>query len=80
MFWPSTRDGYLLSTLAAVFVGGTPTWGGVGTVIGGVIGAFTVGFLQAGIIAAGGTAFYPQFFYGLILILALLGHSFNQPR
>lgn len=80
IFWPSTGDGYLLSTLAAVFVGGTPTWGGVGTVTGAVIGTFTVGFVSTGIIAAGLTGFYTQFFYGLVIILSLLGHRFNQPR
>jgi len=79
-FWPTAGDGYLLSTLAAVFVGGTPTWGGVGTVTGAVIGTFTVGFLQTGIIAAGLTGFYTQFFYGLVIILSLLGHRFNSPR
>jgi simple sugar transport system permease protein len=79
-FWPSAGDGYLLSTLAAVFVGGTPTWGGVGTVTGAVIGTFTVGFIQTGIIAAGLTGFYTQFFYGLVIILSLLGHRFNSPR
>jgi simple sugar transport system permease protein len=79
-FWPTAGDGYLLSTLAAVFVGGTPTWGGVGTVTGAVIGTFTVGFIQTGIIAAGLTGFYTQFFYGLVIILSLLGHRFNSPR
>ena len=80
IFWPTTGDGYLLSTLAAVFVGGTPTWGGVGTVTGAVIGTFTVGFVSTGIIAAGLTGFWTQFFYGLVIILSLLGHRFNQPR
>jgi ribose/xylose/arabinose/galactoside ABC-type transport system permease subunit len=79
-FWPSSGDGYLLSTLAAVFVGGTPTWGGVGTIGGAVIGAFIVGFMQTGIIAAGLTGFYTQFFYGLVIILSLVGHRFNAPR
>lgn len=79
-FWPTAGDGYLLSTLAAVFVGGTPTWGGVGTVGGAVIGTFIVGFIQTGIIAAGLTGFWTQFFYGLVIILSLLGHRFNSPR
>ena len=79
-FWPTTGDGYLLGTLAAVFVGGTPTWGGVGTVVGGVIGAFIVGFIETGLIASGFTGFYTQFFYGLVLILSLIGHRFNQQR
>lgn len=79
-FWPAAGDGYLLTTLAAVFVGGTPTWGGVGTVTGAAIGTFTVGFIETGIIAAGLTAFYTQFFYGLVIVLSLLGHRFNSPR
>ena len=79
-FYPTTGDGYLLSVLAAVFVGGTPTWGGVGTVVGGVIGAFIVGFIETGIIASGLTGYYTQFFYGLIIILSLISHRFNQGR
>jgi ribose/xylose/arabinose/galactoside ABC-type transport system permease subunit len=79
-FYPTTGEGYLLPTLAAVFVGGTPTWGGVGTVMGGVIGAFIVGFIETGIIASGLTGFYTQFFYGLIIILSLISHRFNQGR
>jgi simple sugar transport system permease protein len=77
-FYPTTGDGYLLAVLAAVFVGGTPTWGGVGTVVGGVIGAFIVGFIETGIIASGLTGYYTQFFYGLIIILSLISHRFNQ--
>ncbi|MFX8844709.1 hypothetical protein ABTM93_19890, partial [Acinetobacter baumannii] len=31
-WWPTTGDGYLLPAIASVFVGGTPTWAGVGTI------------------------------------------------
>ena len=79
-FWPTTGDGYLLPTLAAVFVGGTPTWGGVATISGAVIGVFIVGFIETGLIASGFTGFYTQFFYGLVLILSLVAHRFNQQR
>ena len=79
-WWPTTGDGYLLPAIASVFVGGTPTWGGVGTVTGGAIGALTVSFIQSGIVAAGLSGFYVQFFNGLIIILALLGHRWNQKR
>ena len=34
-WWPTTGDGYLLPAIASVFVGGTPTWGGTGTIVGG---------------------------------------------
>ena len=78
--WPTTGDGYLLPAIASVFVGGTPTWGGVGTIAGGAIGALTVSFIQSGIVAAGLSGFYVQFFNGLIIILSLLGHRWNQKR
>jgi simple sugar transport system permease protein len=79
-WWPTTGDGYLLPAIASVFVGGTPTWGGIGTVTGGAIGATIVSFIQSGIVAAGLSGFYVQFFNGLIIILALLGHRWNQKR
>jgi ribose/xylose/arabinose/galactoside ABC-type transport system permease subunit len=79
-WWPTSGDGYLLPILASVFVGGTPTWGGVGTIAGGAIGALIVSFIQTGIVAAGLSGFYVQFFNGLIIILSLLGHRWNQSR
>ncbi|MBW9063055.1 ABC transporter permease [Rhizobium herbae] len=79
-WWPTAGDGYLLPVLASVFVGGTPTWGGVGTVVGGAIGTLTVAFIQTGVVAAGLSGFYVQFFNGLIIILSLVGHRWNQER
>lgn len=79
-WWPTAGEGYFLPVLASVFVGGTPTWGGVGTVIGGAIGALIVSFIQTGVVGAGLSGFYVQFFDGVIIILALIGHRWNQPR
>jgi ribose/xylose/arabinose/galactoside ABC-type transport system permease subunit len=79
-WWPTTGDGLLLPALAAVFVGGTPTWGGIGTVVGSSIGAFIIAFIETGIIAAGLTGFFTQFFNGLVIIVSLIGHRFNGPR
>ena len=44
------------------------------------IGAFTVSFIQTGVVGVGLSGFYVQFFYGLIIILSLLGHRWNQIR
>lgn len=79
-WWPTAGEGYFLPVLASVFVGGTPTWGGVGTVVGGAIGALIVSFIQTGVVGAGLSGFYIQFFDGVIIILALIGHRWNQPR
>jgi len=80
VWWPTTGDGYLLTTLAAVFVGGTPGWGGIGTVVGAGIGVFIISFIETGIVAAGLTGFYTQFFNGLVIVLSMIGHKFNGPR
>lgn len=79
-WWPTAGDGYLLPVLASVFVGGTPYWGGTGTVVGGVIGTFTVSFIQTAVVAAGLSGYYVQFVSGIIIILSLLGHRWNQVR
>jgi simple sugar transport system permease protein len=79
-WWPTTGEGFLLVALAALFVGGTPAWGGIGTVVGGAIGAVIVSFMETGVVAAGMDGFYVQFFSGLIIILALLGHRFHGGR
>jgi ribose/xylose/arabinose/galactoside ABC-type transport system permease subunit len=79
-FYPTVGDGYLLSVLAAVFVGGTPTWGGVGTVAGSVVGALTVGSIETGIVAAGLTGYFTQFFYGVVIVLSLVTHRLTRPR
>lgn len=70
-FWPSQGQGYLLTTLAAVFIGGTSVFGGMGTIIGTFIGALIIGSLEAGIIAIGLTGFWIQLIYGLIIIVSV---------
>jgi len=76
-FWPTSGDGYLLTVLAAVFLGGNPTWGGIGTIYGAFVGSFILGFIETGIISSGLTGFYTKFFFGLIIILALISHKFT---
>lgn len=72
-FWPDTGNSYLLSVLTAVFVGGNPLVGGMGTVAGAFIGAMTVAFIETGLIALGFVDVYTQFVYGIVLIISLLG-------
>jgi simple sugar transport system permease protein len=70
-FWPSQGQGYLLTTLAAVFIGGTSVFGGMGTILGTFAGAIIIGSLEAGIIAIGLTGFWIQLIYGLIFIVSV---------
>jgi simple sugar transport system permease protein len=82
VFFPRAGDPgeLLLAVLASAFVGGTPTWGGVGTVIGAVFGALTIRFIETGVIEVGLTGFWTELFNGLIILLALVGHRLHEPR
>jgi simple sugar transport system permease protein len=79
-FWPSLGDGYLLSTLASVFLGGTSVFGGVGTVFGTFIGAFIIGAIEAATVAIGLTGFWTQLIYGFIIVLSVIMHTFLRKR
>jgi simple sugar transport system permease protein len=78
--WPSLGEGYLLRTLAAVFVGGTSVFGGMGTIFGTFIGAIIIGSLEGGIVAIGLTGFWTQLIYGLIIVVSLSIWSYFRMR
>jgi simple sugar transport system permease protein len=73
-FYPDQGATLLLPGLAAVFVGGTPMFGGVGTVAGAAIGAMTISFIDVGIITSGFSGFYTNFIYGIVIVLSLTVH------
>ena len=52
-WWPTQGFGFLLLAIAGVFVGGTPTWGGVGTILGAVFGSGVIAYMETGIVALG---------------------------
>jgi simple sugar transport system permease protein len=79
-FWPSLGDGYLLRTLAAVFLGGTSVFGGTGTILGTFIGAFIIGAIEAATVAIGLTGFWTQLIYGLIIVASVTMHSYLRRR
>ena len=78
--WPSLGDGYLLSTLASVFLGGTSVFGGTGTILGTFLGAFIIGAIEAATVAVGLTGFWTQFIYGLIIVLSVIMHTYLRRR
>lgn len=79
-FWPSLGEGYLLRTLASVFLGGTSVFGGTGTILGTFIGAFIIGAIEAATVAVGLTGFWTQLIYGLIIVLSVTMHAYLRRR
>src|SRR6056297_3582242 len=74
-WWPTMGEGYLMMVVATVFVGGTSMHGGDATIFGTLIGAFLIGSLEAGIVAAGLSGFWTRFIYGLLIITAVTLHT-----
>ena len=74
-WWPTMGEGYLMMVVATVFVGGTSMHGGDATILGTLIGAFIIGSLEAGIVAAGLSGFWTRFIYGLLIIAAVTLHT-----
>jgi len=70
-YWPTLGEGYLLQTLASVFLGGTSVFGGTGTIFGTFIAAFIIGAINAGIVAVGLGGFWTQVIYGLIILVSV---------
>ncbi|HET7377549.1 MAG TPA: ABC transporter permease, partial [Anaerolineae bacterium] len=70
-FWPTLGDGYLLNTLASVFLGGTSVFGGTGTIFGTFVASYIIAFINPGIVAAGWTAYLTQLIYGFIIVVSV---------
>jgi simple sugar transport system permease protein len=79
-FWPNTGSGYLLNTLAAVFLGGTSVFGGTGTILGTFLGTFIIGSIDAATVAVGLTGFLTQLIYGFIIVLSVIMHTYLRKR
>jgi len=79
-FYPNMGGGYLLPTLAAVFVGGTSVFGGRGSIWGTFIGAFMIGGITAGIVAVGLTDYYTSLVYGAVILISVTIHAMLQRR
>jgi ribose/xylose/arabinose/galactoside ABC-type transport system permease subunit len=74
-FYPNAGNGLLLPVLAAVFVGGTPMLGGVGSIAGAFVGAMTISFISIGILTSGFSGFYTNFLYGIVIVLSAVVHT-----
>lgn len=79
-FWPNLGSGYLLNTLAAVFLGGTSVFGGTGTILGTFLGTFIIGSIDAATVAVGWTGFLTQLIYGFIIVLSVIMHTYLRKR
>ncbi len=68
---PKAGDGFELEVIAACFIGGAATTGGVGKIVGAVIGAFIIGVMNNGMSIMGVGIDWQQVIKGVVLLLAV---------
>jgi ribose transport system permease protein len=69
-----------LNTIAAVVIGGTSLFGGVGTILGTVFGVFIPAVLQNGFVIVGVQPFWQQVAVGIVLIAAVYLDQVRRAR
>lgn len=69
---PLNGTGYELQAIAAVVIGGTSLFGGVGTIRGTILGVLLLGVVINGLNLLGVSSYYQQAVQGLILVIAVL--------
>ncbi|HHV62721.1 MAG TPA: ABC transporter permease [Firmicutes bacterium] len=69
---PSAGQNYELDAIAAAVIGGTQLSGGVGSVIGGAIGALLIRIIDNGLVMAGAPGYWFRVFIAIVLILAVI--------
>jgi simple sugar transport system permease protein len=79
-FFTNLGEGFLLIGLAAVFLGGTSVFGGVGTVFGTFVGCFIIASIQPAVVAIGWSGFTTQVIYGFIIVLSVAMHTLLRKR
>jgi simple sugar transport system permease protein len=67
-------DKYELFAITAAVIGGTSLFGGSGTIIGSVIGAFLLASIQIGLVLVGAPGSFYVTFIGLMLVLVVISN------
>ena len=71
-YFGNQGQGYLLTAIAAVLIGGTSIFGGRATIVGTFFGAFIMGMIEAGLVASSLTGAWVRTVQGLIFLVAII--------
>lgn len=77
---PSSGEGMELQAVAAAVIGGTSLWGGIGSILGGVIGAILIRVIDNGLVLSQVDGSWFKFAIGGLTILAVIGNSWLRKR
>ncbi len=80
-FFGNQGQGYLLTAIAAVLIGGTSIFGGRATIVGTVFGAIIILMIEPALVAAGLTGAWVRTVQGLVFLLAIVFYLYmDEPQ
>jgi simple sugar transport system permease protein len=80
-FFGNQGQGYLMTAIAGVLIGGTSILGGRATIIGTVFGCFVIQILEPGLVAAGLTGSWVRTVQGFIFLVAIIFYMYvDEPQ
>ncbi len=80
-FFGNQGQGYLLTAIASVLIGGTSIFGGRATILGTVFGCFVIQILEPGLVAGGLTGSWVRTVQGLIFLIAIIFYMYvDEPQ
>jgi len=80
-FFGNQGQGYLLTAIASVLIGGTSIFGGRATIVGTVFGCFIIGMIEAGLVATGLTGAWVRTIQGLVFLAAIVFYLYvDEPQ
>jgi simple sugar transport system permease protein len=77
-YFGNQGQGYLLTAIASVLIGGTSIFGGKATLIGTVFGCFIIGMIEAGLVASGLTGAWVRTVQGLVFLIAVISYLYIE--
>ena len=77
---PSIGEGLELQAVAAAVIGGTSLLGGIGSILGGIIGATLIRVIDNGMVLSQVNSNWFQFAVGALTILAVVGNAWLRKR
>jgi len=80
-FFGNQGQGYLLTAIASVLIGGTSIFGGRATIIGTIFGALIIGMIEAGLVATGLTGAWVRTVQGLVFMISIIFYLYvDEPQ
>lgn len=77
-YFGNQGQGYLLTAIASVLIGGTSIFGGRATIIGTVFGCLIIGMIEAGLVASGLTGAWVRTIQGLVFLIAIISYLYLE--